>query len=434
MHKVWIVAWNDLQLTLREKQNWFLLLVLPVLVIYIVGLGAQGFARLIREPIRIDVLDGDHSAASEALVADLAESNANLVVCSADDAPGACALGRDSLTPALAEERLANGTTCAILTIPQGFGDSLDRGDKVTLGFQSNAISAAPEIAFRAVQNVAARMGGPVIAANLSAEAAEAQGIETDAAFFAARLADAKEAWGPFSPVQVTSEFTPRNKGQIIGAQLLENGFKLSTPGIAAMFVMLSVFGLTQSLAEERMLGILRRVGMMPVSKAQFLGGKLLRTVLLGWLQFAFLLGFGGALGVDFGSNPLALVVVSGAYVFAVTAMALALATLARTLRQASGIATFAWLVLTPMGGAWWPLAFVSPWMQVLGHLSPVAWCLDALNALIYHQSTLPEVLGPVGALLLFAAGFFALGVTRLDTKESRVLPGFGPRKGSANR
>lgn len=453
MRKVWIIAWHHLQMTLQNRRYWFLLLALPALVIYLVGLGARGIARTFPTSLRIDVLDQDDSAASNALVAALAEANETLLICSTyNDPADACALAGASLSPELAQERLADEVTFAIITIPEGFAAALalpssspkpalskvevlggkEGGDEVALVFQPGAALAAPGIAFVALQNVVTRMGGPIVAARLSTEMADSLGIETGPEFYAARRADVEASWGPVPPVQVIVELTHTNQGQIMGAQLLENGFKLSTPSMAAMFVMISILGMAQSLAEERMTGVLRRVGMMPVKKAQLLGGKLLATYLMGLLQFAVLLAFGKWLRVDFGSSPLATMLVAMAYVLAVTALALALAALTHTPNQASAVATFACAVLIPLGGGWWPLVFVPAWMQTLGHLSPVAWCLDALNALVFYQGTLADVLQPVGVLLLFAVGFFAFSVRKLDYQPSRdsditkILPYIG--------
>jgi ABC-type multidrug transport system permease subunit len=70
--------------------------------------------------------------------------------------------------------------------------------------------------------------------------------------------------------------------------------------------------------------------------------------------------------------------------------------------------------------------------MRILGHLSPVAWCLDALDSLIFYQGTFVDVLQPVAVLLLFAAMFFVFGVWNLDYQPARgsdvtrILPYFG--------
>ena len=109
---------------------------------------------------------------------------------------------------------------------------------------------------------------------------------------------------------------------------------------------------------------------------------------------------------------------VAGSYVLAITALALALAALVRTPQQATGIATLAYMVLASLGGAWWPLSYVPVWMQTLGHISPIAWCLDAFNTLIFHQGTLPDVLESVGVLLLFAVVFFVFGVKKFNIRK----------------
>jgi ABC-2 type transport system permease protein len=427
MRKVFIIALNDLRITLQGKQSWLLLIGIPVLIIYLVGVGAQEFAQSAQPVIRIDVLDRDDSAASKSFVAALAETNDAFVLCPgnlakvAEPSQGfsdACQLAGAALSPELAQERLAKEVTSALITIPDGFAAALEKGDpslRTILTFQPGAALAAPEIVFGATQQVATRMGAPIVAARLSTQLANARGVETGPEFYAARLAEAQASWGPPPPIQVKAAMTASNEKVNFDAQLLKNGFKLSTPSITVMFVMISILGMTASLAEERMAGILRRVGMMPVRKSQLLGGKLLATFLLGWVQFAVLVIFGEWLGVGLGSALLATLVVASAYVLAVTAMALALATLTRSPSQASAIATVAWVVLVPLGGAWWPLILVPPWMRTLGHLSPVAWCLDALNALIFYHGTWADVLLPSSVLVLFAAAFFIFGMRRLD-------------------
>ena len=416
MRTVWVIAWHDLQVMLQNKETWLLVLALPAIVIYLAGLGAQGVAQRVQVTIRMDVLDQDRSTASQTFIASLAQTTPSLVVCSAaNPSPEACALADPALSLALAHERLAKGVTYSILTIPVGFAAALEKGDQVSLLFESDVAAAPAEIAFWTVQNVASRAAGPVVAAQLSTRLAQSLSVDTGPEFFAARLADATAAWGPPPPIQVLTEYATGNRRQILGAQLLKNGFMLSTPSITAMFVMISILGLTQALAEERMIGIVRRMAMLPVSRAQFLAGKLLQTSLMGLLQCLALLAFGSWLGVDFGANPLSALLVAGAYVLAVTGLALALAAVARSPRQASGLATCAWMVLVPLGGGWWPLTIVPHWLQSLGHLSPVAWFLDALASLIFDQGTMADALGPLVVLVLFALGFFALAVRKLS-------------------
>ncbi len=426
MRTVWIVARYELKTRLRGGSYWFLLVVLPALAIYLVGLGTQAIAASVPAALRMDVLDEDQSAVSRGFVASLAADDETLVICPHEPDPtDICALGptessgraRAPLTPELAAQRLAGEVSVATLTISRGFGAALGaengRANSPQLVFRPGASLASSATAFTAVRQAVARVSGPIIAARLSTEFAAGLGIETGREFYAARRADAEAAWE--SPKVVVAAETARpDRGRLMGAQLLENGFKLSTPSIAAMFVMISILGLTQALAEERATGVLGRLAALPVGKAQLLGGKLLATCVMGLLQCGVLLAFGAALNSQPDGEPwmaAAILLVAAAYVLAVTALALALVALTDTPSQASALGTLAWAVLVPLGGGWWPLAFVPGWLQVIGHISPVAWFLDALNALIFFGGTWADVLLPAGVLLLFAAALFALGV-----------------------
>jgi ABC-2 type transport system permease protein len=93
--------------------------------------------------------------------------------------------------------------------------------------------------------------------------------------------------------------------------------------------------------------------------------------------------------------------------------MGLALSTVVKSEAQARGIGLLVTMTLAPLGGAWWPLSIVPPWMQTLGRISPIAWSQDAFNKMVFYGGHLADVLPSIGVLLLFAIVFFAFGVTR---------------------
>ena len=70
-------------------------------------------------------------------------------------------------------------------------------------------------------------------------------------------------------------------------------------------------------------------------------------------------------------------------------------------------------LTLTPLGGAWWPMMIVPDWMRIVGHISPVAWAMDAYTELIFFGGSMQTVLVPVAVLLGMAVVFFAVGALR---------------------
>jgi ABC-2 type transport system permease protein len=97
-------------------------------------------------------------------------------------------------------------------------------------------------------------------------------------------------------------------------------------------------------------------------------------------------------------------------FTLAATALGLALATVVRTSAQAQGISLLMGLTLAPLGGAWWPLEIVPDFMRIIGHISPIAWAMDAFHELMWYDGTLVDILPMLGVLLGMAVVFFAWG------------------------
>ncbi len=420
MREILVIALNDLRLYLQDRSNLIFLTVMPMIFVFVIGsvfMGGSGEG----PSVRMDVVDEDGSAASAALIDALAGANPQVIVCpaamaSAEEGQNPCALEEGTtLTPELAQDRLVENVTFATLTIPAGYETALQSGEAVELVFRADPTLSAPQIARQAVQGVLTRVGGAAVAARLSTEAAEQLNIVNDnnrQDFYAARLAEAEAAWGPPAPIAIITEAAQPTETET-SSSASYSGFGQSATGMAAMYAMINVVGLAATLVQERQDGTLPRLIVMPVTRLQILGGKILRGYGLGLIQFAILLGFGALLGVNFGRDIPAVILITLVYVLTVAAMAIFMATVARTPEQASGFGLLVSMTLAPLGGAWWPLEIVPQFMQVIGHISPIAWCMDAFNTILYDGGGIPEIIVPVLVLLGFAVVFFALGIAR---------------------
>jgi ABC-2 type transport system permease protein len=411
MRKVFVITYYDIRLFLQSPSNLVQLTVMPMAFIFIMGMAFGGSADTTN--IRVDVLDMDGSQASGALIDALKMANPNIIVCPADNGTeDVCDLGTDTtLTAELAQERLNDRVSFATLTIPSGYADALVSGGTTTLVFQSDPNLTAPTIIRGSLDSIIRRVGGASVAARLSTEVADNLGLvsqEDQSAFFTERYAEAEAAWGPPAPIVIEAVGTLQDRSDDVGT-----GFEQSAPGMASMFVMMNVLGLATLMVQERLDGTLPRLIVMPISKAQLLGGKVLRGFLLGFFQFLLMLVFGSMLGVNFGSDPVAIVLVVITYVAAVTAMGIAMATLVKTPDQAGGISILAAMTLAPLGGAWWTLEIVPKLMQTIGHISPIAWLMDAFNEMIFFGGGLADVALSIVVLLGMALVFFAFGIMR---------------------
>ena len=376
------------------------------------GSGAPTRARLI-----IDVINRDSGAISQQFLSDLQAANPNFVLCPQDNNDNdVCQLNGAPFDAALAETRLKDQTSLALLDIPANFSDDINAGKDVSIIYRSNEDATAPSYILQAVQAETQRLGGALIAAQVGTNAvADFPPLSfTDdadkAAFTDAIRQNASTIWAQ-NPAQV--EYTVAQPTQTTTQNSGAAGFSQSMPGIGTMYAMFIIFPAAAAIIHERKTWTLQRLAVMPISRAQILGGKLLARFATGMFEYALMFGFGFLLGVRYGNDPLAILLLMVTFMLAVTALTLALTTLLHNEGQARGIGLFLTLTLAPLGGAWWPLDIVPQFMRTIGHISPVAWVMDGFRSVIFFGGGLGTVIVPLLVLLAMAVVFFAIGVAR---------------------
>jgi len=406
MSGILTIALNDIRALVRDRGSLVSLFAVPVIMTIFLGLATSGSSQAgtidIVRPTTADPLTMQFIQLLQT------EGGQQFIVCdlaAVTPQPKSCALPTSISDPrALAETRVKANTTLAAVVIPASFDADLHAGKAVTLGYIEQGGLNAPQLVQQKVDAVLTQLNGALLAAIVVTNQA-APADDQRQAFYDSVLASAQALWAS-NPVQVLDQTTTG------GTIAPGSGFGQSAPGIGAMFVMINALGLAVVFITERQTWTLQRLMVMPLARWQVLAGKLLGRYLLGLVTFAVMIGVGTLFGTRWGSGP-GLIVTVLAYTLAVTAMALLFSTLVRSAGQARGIALLVSMTLAPLGGAWWPLAIVPGWMQVLGHISPIAWSQEAFGKLVFYNGQLLDVLPYVGVLLLFAAVFFAFGVSR---------------------
>jgi ABC-2 type transport system permease protein len=431
MNKLLQVALNDLRVTFRERGIWINLALVPCVLIFAVGLANGAFDNDDSEPrVLIDVYDADASDISAAFLDELRRANPTLVLCPMDDQPGAeaaegddaegrCALGDEPLDAQASLDRLDNGTIEAILEIPANFGEKVLAGEPVDVVYRSEEDPLQPSALLQSVQAALQPVGGASAAASAGIAILDSAGVRIDdeTAVREAINARAAELWAEqpitIAYTQTSGEETTDTVG---GAGA---GFNQSVPGMGTMYVMFTVIAGVFLLLVERKNWTLQRLVSMPVTRGQLLGGKILARFVMGMIQYAIAFGFGLLLGVwfgvriDYGRDPLALVLLMTAFTLSMSALTFLLATFVENEQQANGVTTFVTLIAAPLGGAWWPLEIVPDAMRIAGHISPVAWVMDGFSQLMFYDGTLIDVLPEIGVLLAIAVVLFAIALPR---------------------
>ena len=416
MRSILTIILNDLKIFFSQRGNLPGLLVIPVLLTLVVGwsigqIGGGGPTRL-----RVDLIDLDQSGMSAQMIEDLRAVNDALVLCPLDnDADDFCRLGEEPLQLERAIERARSGRTSALIVIPAGYAAALESFERIAVDYYSLSDPLQPSPVLQSLNAVLQRastasMTTGVAGALLDNLTSAAQLPPLDGATrdgFLRALYMRSQQLSTDRPPAVLFRAADADDGE--GG--IDNGFNQSAPGMGSLYVMFTVLGGMAILLRERRQWTLQRLIALPLSRAQILGAKIGVYFSLGMIQYAIVFAVGAAVGMDFGSSPIAFLAVMAAFVLCITALTFALAPWIKSEGQANGLVLLLSLSLAPLGGAWWPLEIVPEFMQTLGHLSPVAWAMDAFHDLILYNGGFGDVLLEIGVLLAAAAVLFVLGI-----------------------
>jgi ABC-2 type transport system permease protein len=410
MNKLIEIARQDLKISLSEKGAWFNLIVMPIVFIMLIGFvngGSSGSSS--GSPILVDVIDADNTSLSADFLAIFKETNPRIVLCPADnDDADICNVG-DANNNGATSTRLEDGAVRAVIEIPAGFETSILGGSPVNVIYRSNVNPLEPDFLVQNLQVAVQRIGGASVAIQASELALSALDEDMDSSFRQDVYAQASQLWSAQNEL-IRYHQTDASQDESATGNL---GFRQSVPGMGSMYVMFTVLAGTVIMLQERRQWTLQRMVMMPVSRAQIIGGKMGARFVMGMIQYAVAFGFGALMGVNFGNQWGALLLLMVAFVLCMTAITFFLSTFVETEMQASGLITFVVLTMAPLGGAWWPLEIVPPFMQTIAMLTPIGWVMKGFSDVLFYGGGIAEVLLPVAVLLGMAAVCFFFAVRR---------------------
>jgi len=193
------------------------------------------------------------------------------------------------------------------------------------------------------------------------------------------------------------------------------SGFQRSVPASLVMFVLMTMLFSGTTIAVERSEGILSRIASSPAVKAEILTGKLLGRMAIAGAQILFLLLAGRFLfRVDFGNAYFALFLLMTAFAFCAGALSLLFGSLFTNPDNVTGFAVVTALVMSALGGCWWPLEVVSRPFRIIAMLLPTGWTMKGLNKIIMFGYGLSSVGLNIIVLAAFGAVFLAAASRKL--------------------
>ena len=379
MRPALVILGKDLRQRLRDRSAVLVAIVVPLVLASIFGLifhNAIGG----RVSFTFGVVDRDRGPAAQAFK-------------SAALAPlerrGLIAV-RDEPSPAAGRRDAEQNKVAATFVIPAGFSTAVGHGG-TTAGL-------------RVLGNVDSSLGAQVAQSIAQSFADAVDTARTVAAASGGRAISGRAFAALPTPILI-ADVSTRSR------QLDAGTFYAA--GMAIFFLFFTVqFGIT-SLLEERRDGTLARMLVAPIHRNAVVGGKLLTSLVLGFVSMGVLaVGTHLLLSAHWG-NVLGVVILIGAGVVAATAVMTLVATLAHTPDQAQSWQAMVALVLGMLGGSFFPVAQAGGLLAALSLATPQAWFMRGLEDMA-GGGGVHGVLGPVAAILAFAAVTGSLAFIRL--------------------
>lgn len=203
---------------------------------------------------------------------------------------------------------------------------------------------------------------------------------------------------------------------QVVGANVKSPGATRIVGGWAMQFLLFALSASATGLFRERDAGIFQRLLAAPVTRAQILWSKFLYGVSIGLIQLVVLFFAGSVLfGIEVLPHLPLLVVVCVFAAAACTSFGMLLAALAPNAEAASGLATFLILLMSALGGAWFPVSIMPAFIQSVSKLTLVYWSMEGFSSVLWAGHSLLQILPILGILAAMTAAVMSLAIWRFN-------------------
>jgi ABC-2 type transport system permease protein len=182
-------------------------------------------------------------------------------------------------------------------------------------------------------------------------------------------------------------------KEQLVGKEIANPMATRSVGGWAMMFLLFTITGSATSLLDEKKSGVMIRILSAPVTRTQVLWSKYLYNMSLGMIQLSVMFLFGYLIfNIDIFSNLFNLFLIVLAASTVCTAFGMLLASIVKTTKQADGWGTFLILMMSAVGGAWFPVSLMPESIQFFSKLTIVYWSVEGFIAVLWRGAGFMEI------------------------------------------
>ncbi|MFT7612533.1 MAG: ABC-2 type transport system permease protein [Parvicellaceae bacterium] len=387
MRKLFASIKKEFLVLVNDKVGLILMYLMPILLVFIITIVQDSTFKIVNENnIEVLIVNKDKGELGDSLISLLKQSGTLNI----DQ--------QNQLSVSEIQKTLLNGDQLLAIELPENFTESLKA--------KANNISTTMLLEFGVLEDSSGikevetkpltLFYDPVLQESFRASIVNGIGSYMNALDNKLMIQSLYTAMGYDEiPAGIEDQFMKNKTGieqisaNTSAAELTPNSTQHNVPAwsIFAMFFM--VISLGGNIVKERLSASFVRLQTIPASFSLVLIGKMFiyLVVALSQLAIIFLLGMYvfpliGLPALIIPPNFLGLLTISVLSALTAISFAMLVGTYAKTQEQANGFGAITVVILASIGGIWVPTFVMPSYLQTIGNISPLHWCLEGFYTL----------------------------------------------------
>ena len=412
MYKLWMSVYKEFLLLKRDFGGLIILFVMPlVLIITITLIQDSTFRTVTESKIPVVLIDNDKGEISKSVIENLNKSGQFEIVSSLDG---------KNLTETTAKEAVFKGKFQLAIIIPENLSKDLQlkvnqNVDKIISNFGIGDLSEEPkkDSLPQIINKKEVRLYfDPATQATFKSNVKSSidkmiSQIETKSIYatFQEQLGEGEEPIFEQESFIIFKEIVPT----VDNKEVLPNSVQHNVPAWTLFAIFFIIVPLSINIVKEKGQGTQIRLLTNPVPYYVVIAGKTITYLVICMIQFYLMVLVGMYLfpylslpTLDLDGKFFLMSVVALFSGLAAIGFGILLGTIAKTQEQSAPFGATSVVILAAIGGVWVPVFAMPKVMQVISHISPMNWGLNAFYDVLLRKADAIEILPEIFLLLLF--------------------------------
>lgn len=412
MYKLWMSVYKEFLLLKRDFGGLIILFVMPLILIITITLIQDSTFRTVTESkIPVVLIDNDKGEISKSVIENLNKSGQFEIVSSLDG---------KNLTETTAKEAVFKGKFQLAIIIPENLSKDLQlkvnqNVDKIISNFGIGDLSEEPkkDSLPQIINKKEVRLYfDPATQATFKSNVKSSidkmiSQIETKSIYatFQEQLGEGEEPIFEQESFITFKEIVPT----VDNKEILPNSVQHNVPAWTLFAIFFIIVPLSINIVKEKGQGTQIRLLTNPVPYSIVIAGKTITYLVICMIQFYLMVLVGMYLfpylslpTLDLDGKFFLMSVVALFSGLAAIGFGILLGTIAKTQEQSAPFGATSVVILAAIGGVWVPVFAMPKVMQVISHISPMNWGLNAFYDVLLRKADAIEILPEIFLLLLF--------------------------------